>query len=492
MLKENQKLKPNPKTLVTAITFLLIGIVGTSFIWVYAYPSGGIFYISEGVYSGAPSYTYWRESSMFHAKNAYGRIDYFGTNASLVVRNSISNLPASGMRKIYFIGATYPMSGYLTLPSNIEVDGDREAILQATTAYSDARGILYAETEEYITIRNIQLDANFLATPIDLRNCDHVLIENTVAKNGGNPAVYQGLIRVHASGDYIEIRNNYVLNGNDGIVMNGATASYMNHIIIDGNTVRNTTDSIVPLLCKNLIVSNNVIVGRLSGGSLSASIGIDLAGSREYTITGNTIESGLVGIRARGGTWSSGDYQTRDVTITGNHITGMEDEGITLTTPFHGGAGNQDYYAPVLGFSITANTLWYNTRGIMVASGQDGTITGNSIRDGDDEGILLWNDNISRKTNNNITITANTISSPTGNQNYGIRFLISGTGVINNIGIHSNNIWGHANYGIREEGVRTVLIGNTVMDNTQNIGVWGSDYRVVGCWNGTNWVATAP
>lgn len=53
--------------------------------------NGGTFTLSAGIYPGAPSYTIWHEDDVYYAKNAYGVIDYSGTNASSVITNCISN-----------------------------------------------------------------------------------------------------------------------------------------------------------------------------------------------------------------------------------------------------------------------------------------------------------------------------------------------------------------------------------------------------------------
>lgn len=83
------------RSLGIAVGFLLIGVlVGT--IVSYAASNGTTFTISQGIYPGAPSYTIWKEGSIYYAKNAYGLIDYSGADASTVIQAAINALTSGG------------------------------------------------------------------------------------------------------------------------------------------------------------------------------------------------------------------------------------------------------------------------------------------------------------------------------------------------------------------------------------------------------------
>jgi len=85
---------PKQISLRTTSIMVLIGIIITSGIfYVFAATPSSTFYISSGVYPGAPSYTVWKEGSNYFAKDANGQIKYSGTNATEVTQAVIDALP---------------------------------------------------------------------------------------------------------------------------------------------------------------------------------------------------------------------------------------------------------------------------------------------------------------------------------------------------------------------------------------------------------------
>lgn len=65
-------------------------ILLTSFVfYVLAATPTSTFWISSGVYPGAPSYTIWREGSNYFAKDANGQIEFSGTDADAVIEASL-------------------------------------------------------------------------------------------------------------------------------------------------------------------------------------------------------------------------------------------------------------------------------------------------------------------------------------------------------------------------------------------------------------------
>jgi len=112
--------KLDKKTLVTALTFLLIGIIVTSVVWVYASPTN-TFYISGGVYPQA-SFTVWKEGSTYYAKNAYGQIVYSGTDADVLINNVISNAPEGS--EIYLKNADYYIDASVIIDKSLSFIGE--------------------------------------------------------------------------------------------------------------------------------------------------------------------------------------------------------------------------------------------------------------------------------------------------------------------------------------------------------------------------------
>lgn len=98
----------------TVALLLIIGLLSTSFAYVVA-QSATTFTISSGVYGGAPSYTLWRESSNYYAKDAYGvQPSYSGsTNASTVLLNVATTIDGEGGGSVFLRSGTY---------ENVDVD----------------------------------------------------------------------------------------------------------------------------------------------------------------------------------------------------------------------------------------------------------------------------------------------------------------------------------------------------------------------------------
>jgi len=139
--------KLDKKNLVTAITFLLIGIIVTSVVWVYASPST-TFTISGGIYPQA-SYTEWREGSNYYAKDAYGRIVYEGTNVTTVFNNAFANGGTHLIKSGTYIGNFKGASNLI-----LEGEGIYKTILRSPT------GIIldFYDVAGHFSVKNLQLD----------------------------------------------------------------------------------------------------------------------------------------------------------------------------------------------------------------------------------------------------------------------------------------------------------------------------------------------
>ena len=90
----NMNLKPKHLFLAIVATALISCIITASL--VLSTTTTSTFYISGGVYPGAPSYTVWIESGTYFAKNANGKIDFYGSLFSVVVQSCITTLTSGG------------------------------------------------------------------------------------------------------------------------------------------------------------------------------------------------------------------------------------------------------------------------------------------------------------------------------------------------------------------------------------------------------------
>ena len=87
---------------------------------VYAVTPSSTFYISSGVYPGAPSYTIWREDSNYFAKDDNGMLKFSGTNETAVVESSVNALTDGG--KILLKDIQFPAN--VVLPSDVIIEED--------------------------------------------------------------------------------------------------------------------------------------------------------------------------------------------------------------------------------------------------------------------------------------------------------------------------------------------------------------------------------
>jgi len=86
---------------------------------------------SSGPYPGAPTYTIYTNGSWYYAKNAYGAVDYSGTDATQVVQNVFDNHPA----KVLFKAGTYNLFDHAVtayVPIIIEGEGKQTIIYRGT------------------------------------------------------------------------------------------------------------------------------------------------------------------------------------------------------------------------------------------------------------------------------------------------------------------------------------------------------------------------
>jgi len=105
------------KSVRTALIFLGIGLLLGTLIVFAATPSS-TFYISSGIYPGAPSYTVWREGSGYFAKDQNGQLKYSGSNASLVTQNCINSFTSWG-GEIFFASGSFIFDTSLTMDNTI-------------------------------------------------------------------------------------------------------------------------------------------------------------------------------------------------------------------------------------------------------------------------------------------------------------------------------------------------------------------------------------
>lgn len=132
-------------------------ILLTSFVfYVFAATPSSTFWISSGIYPGAPSYTVWREGSNYFAKNANGQIMYSGTNASEIILNSLGNWTTFIAEGIYTINTEIPIPDH-----DVTIIGEGETtMLQA----GGANRIFTITQMNRFRLEKVRLDGNYVGT----------------------------------------------------------------------------------------------------------------------------------------------------------------------------------------------------------------------------------------------------------------------------------------------------------------------------------------
>jgi len=166
---------------LTVLLVTIIVLVPTIQI-VYASPLS-TFYLSGGIYPHGVTYTIWRESSTYYAKNAYGLLQYSGTNASQIINNAVGN-----NRFIFLKAGIYELDEPISIASvnNLRIKGEGMGLTILKKA-----GIVKndATPTYYLTIEDLTIDINGVAGECAVNLVDYVYyarIKNVVMNNTSN------------------------------------------------------------------------------------------------------------------------------------------------------------------------------------------------------------------------------------------------------------------------------------------------------------------
>ncbi len=454
--------KPKVSKLRTAIVVqsFIIALLVISLAYVYG-QTGGTFIISEGIYPHGVSYTIWKEGTTYYAKNAYGNIDYSGTNASEIIISAWNTLTTGGI--LYFKQGTYTIDVQLSIPYNdIQLTFEKGAILELGANTN----LLSFNEKERITIISGELDGkkatynsdnwngiigqttdsrikdlyihDFNGNGIFVPNATNLVLDSVISKNNGNRGIYITTTGAIADeSDYCKIINSHTEDNG----LRGISISVSIGTIVQGSTSINdgTSDGIhieanVDLDNIYVIVDSNIVVnsGRYGINFVSYSSGI---ASRSVISNNIIVNSTEVGIRVYQG---SGGL-TENVIVEGNQI---YDSGTTGISVYN--------YASQ---SVIANNIVKNSTTYGIAlRGDNHTINGNNIIGSGSDGIYL---------------------------DYADYNTIVG------------NIVGENANGIVETGTSdgNIIVANNCRGNTGvGISVSGANTQVNLSWNGTIWI----
>lgn len=131
--------------MVIALCLLSATIAG-SFVYVFASPGPtSSFYVEEGIYPGAPTYTIWNEDSTYYAKNANGQISSWGesSNASYVIQNAINDTTYAVDRGIILLKTgNFTIDTSIILNTKIKFHGEGRDSTFLTSTISDGSPII--------------------------------------------------------------------------------------------------------------------------------------------------------------------------------------------------------------------------------------------------------------------------------------------------------------------------------------------------------------
>jgi len=258
------------------VSIIFIAIILLSFAnFVLSQTSGDRFTISPGVYPGAPSYTIWREGSNYYAKDLYGKINYFGSNASQVLQNAIND------------GSTILIRGEILLLAKIVLEEGR-------TLFGFGR---YRQDTD--TIVGDGLRGNFSGALIEMRDHTKIFGLAIINKNtDGDGILASPVLPDGAPRGTCTISNVDVLAGRFGVIGNPTVNIPSPELIVENSRISNIGDvsgsiGIYSKEMSDVEIKNNIIRGFEIGIKLERS-GNRIIGNHIYKWPSSNITKGIV------------------------------------------------------------------------------------------------------------------------------------------------------------------------------------------------------
>jgi len=434
------------KTVKIALIFLGIGLLLGTLI-VFAASPATTFYISGGVYPGAPSYTIWKEGSNYFAKDDNGQLKFSGTNATEIIQNCMDNLPATN-RKVVLTGY-FTLDGQVYLSDNLYLDLTQAYVKQGRLG-TNYNCIFVSTAKKNIIIYGGQLDGNReggTTRPAIYIESDGVNYSfNVTISSVEIHNVYGSAITLINASDCI-VKNNYIWNIGDSTTHVGsgiAVDDYSVNNIITGNLIRDSNEHGIkeyPTCANNSITNNHIRDTYKTGIS---------AGGKHTVVSFNTLENCGTGSYA-----SIHTGNTALVKIIGNTIVDAVYYAIALySNDLASGNSIENCGHGIIAQDncSVSNNLIYSVTGTGIhITGNDTTVTSNVCRE-NSRGILLQDAEY--------TVVSSCI-------------LI-------------DNTWG-----LQESGTSNynLIVGLNTRSCTNGILTVGANTHVNLCWNITTWIS---
>jgi len=315
--------KINLKT-VAIIVCLTILLTSGFLFYTFAQTPSSTFVISGGVYSGAPSFTIWREGSNYFAKDANGQLRYSGTNASNIIQNCLDTTGVAGGGLIFIRQDEYVLDTTIIIRYKrltlIGENGGGTNLTLANSVNDDMFFMNQSNSATFFQLRDLRLngnrDNNNAGDGVQIDYTADVLIDHCFIYNFKDNSVNA------VSSWGLQIRNSHLegskrgLNGNrpwqwflshttfnynddEGIRISGGGATWRGALIIDACSIVENGYHGISLYAGDSDIRDVVITGcNIRGNSLNISntfhgIKLDRAGSynvENFTITNNIID----------------------------------------------------------------------------------------------------------------------------------------------------------------------------------------------------------
>ena len=449
------------KVLILEVITILI-FAGITY--VFAATPSSTFYISSGVYPGAPSYTVWKEGSNYFAKDSNGQIDYSGTNATEITENIIAN-----GNYLFFKTGIYDGLQALSLENNMIIEGEANTVLKLKDSASNH--LFRIDGKQNITIKNLVFDGNGGAQSSQDRYCIYmynnpsdITVENCVFTNFVGYAVY--MYAASGTSNNIKIMNNKFINPQSTSNYAIIVLHFLEYSEISGNIIHGSSGStdyaIFIKYSNHTVITNNIINGTGCGIAVWKSGTANLL-SHHVTVSDNTISNlwndtdshwSILMLASHSSVMGNVIYNSaRDaivvseshVTVTGNTISKVANPYVAIWS--HAAVD------VILNNAIAGNIIYDVGHGVVVTFNNGTTVTGNTIRLINDEGIQLFD-------SHNCTITSNTVFE---SSDYGIE--LSSASSYN------------------------ILVSNVAYGTQAGIIDLGSNNQINLCYNGTTWIS---
>jgi len=402
--------------------------------------TSGTFYISEGSYPGAPTYTIWVHSGTYYAKTAFGYVSYSGTNASDIINDALA-----GGGHIYIREGTYLCDSPLWIWNNTKITGDgRSTILRlannADTYLLRAHGADTNTATQNVHIEGLTIDGNGANQGAGTMLCSFTAIQNWTFQNNYVINARQVAIHVTVVGTP----------SNPTVASYGNTFSY-NHIY--GQSV---SGDMFIMGMENSTISYNHVSGNLGNWLLSGG-----AHSHNLVIHGNVLRGSLLN--------GLGMESSTGITITSNDISNNVGYGIYIT--------KSGSYGVPYDFIIANNHIQRNGYdGIDLSTVHSAEISNNFIAWNDRNGITLYNVNYTNVFGNHIYNNNQNATPYVAPNGVGIRL---GSAISHNQSISENFIYDNQSstdqlYGVYLEHAVTTNIKNNYFGTHSTSGVGGT------------------